>query len=593
MLTQTSEKNQSDLLVLKAESEKHLSFDAGNPFTTDKIVSFKPEDIGSIKLVTKKSDIEGASTNNFQDPVTVFENQLLKFPKNPFAYNNFGLSLMNQKRYSDASKQFIKAIETKMDFYAAKMNLARCYENLEKWDESLDIYSKLLKKSSDDTNILMNIAHLHFIKADYSTTKKYLDLILKNNENPSAYNNRAVLHIITGQFNNAVSDLRKALKINLIFPEALTNLGVCYFIQNSYNKALKYFHEALSILPNNSDIAQCTVRTLHKLSRYQESTSLMINYLENNKFDTSIRELLSRSYLALQKYKIAINQLNIALNQIMNNPPENLEEELPRYLNNFGVIYHQKGELKKAKDYYSRAKKDSKIPNEIVYRNLINLYFDMGNINKVKVELEEANQYFPETIHLLFLNSRYYYEVKNYNKSIECLNKSIKLDARFLSSYTLLSFIYSEVFSNYNEAIRILEEGIKGGKSNNSLLNNLAYNYLMKGEFIKARTILDSIKKDEDNNFLAATRGLLLLKEGNVKEATSLYNHAMFLSSNDPFWKEVIRQKKYLELAKFYKEKSKKLETKKCLDKLFMSKLKSSIIYKQAETLKATLENNQ
>lgn len=70
-----------------------------------------------------------------------------------------------------------------------------------------------------------------------------------------------------------------------------------------------------------------------------------------------------------------------------------------------------------------------------------------------------------------------------------------------------------------------------------------------RGRTAEARAILDRITEEYEDVHLRATRGLLLLKEGNVKEGTRPYNEALKRATGREL-RAVLIQKKNLELAK-------------------------------------------
>ncbi len=593
MLDQTLETNKQGKLIINSENKIPLNFYAGSPFLSDKRVSFELGKKDQPEFLPQRGAFKKAKVDDqfFININNKFQKQLIKFPNNPYILNNSGLALMIQNNWSEAQKQFKKVINIKKDFYAAKMNLARCLQNLNRSDEALSIYVNLQKKIPENVNLLMSLAHLYFLKKNLNKSKTFLDTILSLDKNNSvAFNNRAIIHMLETDFDKAISDLRKALSSNTNFADAHNNLGVCYSILGSYNKAHKHYFISLAIDPNCGDAVQNAVICLHKLNRIQESITLLENYLSNNIFDISVRELLAKSTVMMKRYNLSIQQLNIAFKLAKEKYIDaGLNYNFAHFYNNFGVIYHKWCNFEKAKVFYSKAKEESDIPSEIIYQNLINLYFNINEFKDVKYLIEEALNYFPNSPQILFLYSRYFFEIKNIDSTIFYLNKIINKKPASINAYALLSFIYCEMRPNYDLAIEIINKGLDLYKNSHALLNNLAYSFLMKNNINQTRIILDSIKGAERNIFFIATRGLLLLKENNVKEGTSLYNRAIHLAQHNKKLCELIEQKKHLELSKFYLNKGIKEDAKKYLKRLLSSKLKSSIYYEQGKYLKTLI----
>jgi tetratricopeptide (TPR) repeat protein len=498
-----------------------------------------------------------------------------------------GLALMANNDWNEAQKQFEKAINIKTDYYAAKMNLAKCLQNQNRFNEAFNIYKNLQKKYPKNVNLLMSLAHINFLEKDIKKSESFLNMVLQLDKNNAiAYNNRAIIHMIGANFNKAISDLRKALSINTNFADAQNNFGVCYSMLGSYRKALKHYLTSIAINPNCGDAVQNAVVCLQKLNRIQDSITLLENYLDRNRLDISVRELLAKSFLIMKRYRLSSQQLNIAFNLAKKKYIDaGLYYNFAHFYNNFGVINHQQGDLDKAKNFYLKAKEETDTPSQIIYQNLIKLYLDINDLNNAKYTIKEALKFFADSSQILFLYSRYFFEIKNINETINCLNKIIEKEPTYINAYAFLSFIYSEIHSNYDLATEIISKGLNINKKNHALLNNLAYNYLLMNNINQARIILDSIRGAESNIFLTATRGLLLLKENNVQEGTSLYNRAIHLAQQNPKFRELVEQKKHLELVRFYNSKGLKEDAVKYLKRLLNSKLKSSIYYEQGEYL--------
>ena len=586
MINQLSEKDKSKMLVLNSENKTTLSFEAGNAFISDRRVTLRLGEERQLEFPQPAEVLYSpqALDQFLPDLVKTTSDQLSKLPNNPYMLNNLGLALLTQRKWREARRQFEKATEIKRDFYSAKMNLARILLNSGMYNDALAMYKELEKEHVSDTKILMNIAHIYFVQQKLKETEKLLNTIISLDKNNAvAYNNRAVVHIIKDRFDKAIADLRKAISINTYYATAQNNLGVCYAIKRIRKKATRHFLAALSINSNYGDAVQNLALFFHRLGEYKKTITLLESYLERNQFDISVRELLAKSYLIINNYSSCYQHLNFALKLAKEKYKYQPHYDFSRFYNNFGVIYHHRREFLKAREYYLRAKRTYEQPPTTLYQNIINLYFDMGKTDLAKNELEEAFERFPNSSGILFLYSKYYAELGKMEEAIDLLKKIIEKQPVLVGPYALLSFIYSEVLLDYDLAIRIVEQGLRYNKTNRALLNNLVYNYLMKNDARKARIVLDSVKDVREDLFLTATRGLLLLKEGNIQEGTSLYNRAALFAQNNAVLREQIKQKKNLELARFYYIRGAKRDSNKYIRKLLNSKLKSSVYYVQGE----------
>jgi len=589
MLDQATNRKDSEMLILESENKIPLNFEAGNPFISDKRVKLSRlggrEQLEFIHPEKIPYTYNGEVLDKgLPDIVETIFHQLTKFPNNPYVLNNLGLALLRQNKWNQAQKKFEKAIEIKKDFYSAKMNLARTLTNRGKLREALAVYKEMEKIYTGDVKVFMGVAHIYFLQRKLNGAETLLSKVISlDQNNATAYNNRALTYLVKGGLNKAISDLRKAISINTYFATAENNLGVCYVLQGIPRKAVKHFMTALSIDANCGDAAQNLALCFHRSKEYQKAIVLLERYLKRNQSDISARELLAKSYLMIKKYGICHKELSVAFKLAKMKYADKTDYDFSHFYNNFGVIYHQQKDFTKAREYYLRAKSESVSPSEVLYRNIINLYFDTNKINLVKSELEEALEWFADNSSLLFLYSRYCFYVQDTEGAINTLKKIIEKEPSFTSAYGFLSFIYSEVFLNYDLAIETLNKGLNYTKKSPVLINNLAYNFLMKNDVKKAKANLDIVKDIKGNVFLTATKGLLLLREGNVQEGTSLYNKAAFLVHDNPVLHGEVEQKKNLELAKFYYNRGRKRDSSKYIQRLLASKLKSSVYYAQGE----------
>ncbi len=79
-----------------------------------------------------------------------------------------------------------------------------------------------------------------------------------------AFNRRAVLYFVTGDYQNAIADCQTVIHLTPIHFGALHGLGLSYAALGDYHKAIRAFREALKIQPfaiqNQRLILECTAK---------------------------------------------------------------------------------------------------------------------------------------------------------------------------------------------------------------------------------------------------------------------------------------------------------------------------------------------
>lgn len=592
MLDQASRRNESDMLMLESENTTILNFEAGNPFISDSGMKLERSKEKGLELLSRTGAFR---TMRFFDPnlpslAKATARELSKSPNNPYFANNLGLALLAEGRYDEAKTQFQKAIDMAGDSYSAKMNFARTLLYLGVYDDALTIYKELETERPDDTRILMNMAHVYFVLRRFTESHELLNKVVTLDQNDAAaHNNRAVIHMVEARFDEAIRDLRKAVSISTRFATAQNNLGVCYAVKAAPRKAIKHFQTALSIDPRNGGVAENLALSFYALGDYKRTAALLERYLRMNRSDVSARELLAKTLLTMGRYNACHEHLDLAFRIAKQKYENESQYDFSHFHNNFGVMYHCRRNLTKARELYLKAKAESNSPSKVFYQNLIDLYLEMGKLDLAEKELKEARTYFPKSGPILFRYSQYYFRLGRIEEAKETLEMAIREEPAFIASYALLSFIHSEMTSDYAAATGILEKGLRYGRTSRPLLNNLAYNFLMQNDIEKARAILDSVRSGAEDVFITATRGLLLLKENNVQEGLSLYNRAASLAIGNSPLREQVRQKKNLELARYHSSQGKTEVAVRYLRRVLKSTLKSSVYYAQGVRLAESL----
>jgi tetratricopeptide (TPR) repeat protein len=155
----------------------------------------------------------------WQNSETVFNRMIAMYPNNPVAYNGLGTYYVDQRRYSDAIKQFEIALELLPNFVDANNNLG----------------VELARKGNDDEAIR------HFRAA-----------VEANPNFEMAHKNLAKALERKGNLDEAILHYRRAYEIA---PDRFVNaneLGVCYFKKGAVTDAAQMFSKATDLAPNNA-----------------------------------------------------------------------------------------------------------------------------------------------------------------------------------------------------------------------------------------------------------------------------------------------------------------------------------------------------
>lgn len=89
-----------------------------------------------------------------------------------------------------------------------------------------------------------------------------------------AYNSLAEIQMRQRQIPDAITTLSAGLKVHPHDPVLLNNLGMCWFLQKNYEKALDYFTQAAGLVPENTRYRSNMATALVLLDRRTEALAL-------------------------------------------------------------------------------------------------------------------------------------------------------------------------------------------------------------------------------------------------------------------------------------------------------------------------------
>lgn len=175
----------------------------------------------------------------FRAEIRDFENAIIDF-KNAYKINSKdiymlnGMALcMNNLGYSDSAIMiFNEAISIDSTFIIGYQNIGFVYSGMEKYEEALKYFDFCVKNdTSPNAYLFNNRGYIKMKMKDYEGALKDINKSLKmDSENSYAYRNRALVYIEMGNEKKACLDLKKALKLNytMRYGDDVENLCIKY-----------------------------------------------------------------------------------------------------------------------------------------------------------------------------------------------------------------------------------------------------------------------------------------------------------------------------------------------------------------------------
>jgi superkiller protein 3 len=528
----------------------------------------------------KNPAAETAGCNSYK--INYSLKRLNRFKENPNVINNVGLAFLNRGNYEKAQKYFNKAIALQPLFYPSLANLAKLYYYQKQYDEALKIYKEIKEYFPEDIKVLQNISHALLRKGDIDKAlETLLDLVRKDNKNASAYNNIGVIYILKGNIDRAINSLRKSLMLNANFANAYNNLGACYSLKKDHKRAITSYLSAIALNRNFIYAIKNLARSYQEIEEHEKVFELINKYINQYNSESDFLDILAYSSYKTKKYHQAIKSLKKLID--MPATSNNIVGKA-RIYNNMAASYRQLGEMHETFHYYLESISLHKYP--LTYNNFFNALLKENKLLEAKTIISETRQLFPDNCDLLVSEGKLFHAFKDYDNASMSLRKAMQCNSTLATPYILLNHITTEINKDLPEAIRIAQEGLKYNPRDIALINNLAYALLLtddKNNIHEAHKLLDRFDSIEDV-YLLATRGLLFLKENNVHEAERLYNRAGSITK-DKELQHRVKQKKLLELGKYFLNKKEERKAYNYFQKALKIKTRDEIFSDQIKEL--------
>ena len=196
---------------------------------------------------------------------------------------NKGIELKGKQDYEGALAAFKNAISKKADYNEAYYQAGGCCNELEKYEDAVDLLKKFTPKTDNEKKNKCNELGLSYSK----------------------------LHRPT----EAIIEYKNTIEI---FPKdgiALRGLGNVYYeIEEDYDSAIEYFEKAIKEDEEDSKPIYYKLGWLYNdKEQYDEAIKILLKAIEYDSEDSGYREELGYAYYQKEEYEFALTQLNKAI----------------------------------------------------------------------------------------------------------------------------------------------------------------------------------------------------------------------------------------------------------------------------------------
>ena len=252
---------------------------------------------------------------------------------------------------------------------------------------------------------------------------------------------------------SAIDTYNKILEINPDLPAVYNYIGLCYFELTDYEKAKKYFHDAIEKFTEDFksqyEVYYNLAFSYHSLDEAEQAEKYYKMSMNLNKDYKFVYKNYGYLLFNLKRYKEALDMFE----------KYNSFGEEAEVFNNIGIIYEELNDNDKAIEYYEKAIKiDDKYA--LAYNNLGALYMSL----------------------------------KNYKKAAELFDSAIKHDVSLTDAYNNLATVFT-IDEKYNAALALYEKALKINPRNIIILINKAKLHMKLNDLTNVVNTLKNVLK--------------------------------------------------------------------------------------------------
>jgi len=478
-----------------------------------------------------------------------------KYPDSARVMTKLGMAFLNAGKLVEAAERLEASLDINPDNIPALSALARVRLKTHKTNESEQLYRRVLEIDNQNVNALINLASIALRSKDYLGAVQWMERVIEENPVQSAAQYViAMIYLQLGRSREAIAKLRSAIRETPKSAELRQGLAVSYVIIGDQKRAEEQFKTALLLRRSYPEALYGLATLLAGQNRSEESADLLLNYLSSTPDDLKARELLAHAYVLGAQFGKARTQLFT----LLDSPTAKLRLstlEISKVHNNIGFCYAREGRLSEAEKQFASAIELDKASPVETYENLLRAYLSdiSTNAKKAISLIETAASRGITSTDFSLLQASALVRVGKHSGAIDVLQKLVLEGNAPVAAYADLGWLLGDWDENYSAAIAVLNEGLDKFGSSPQIVNNLAYSHLELGQVTAANLLINLLPPDDEKlPHMLATKGLLLLWQGQIKEGDRFYKLAADRAGqqgNRPLML-AIRQKRSLEVAR-------------------------------------------
>ena len=210
------------------------------------------------------------------------------------------VKLFNEGNFKTAIAEVDKVLSKTTDNVLLYIIKSKSLAALNKYDDSLECYTKGLKKFPEDKNLLFEIGSLYLDLKNYDQAIKFLKNAIKiDTIYINALNNLGLAYKESLHYDKAIPIFTKILDLDKKNFLANYNLALTYLLKNDLSNSLKYIDISMNLNPNFIKIYPIYAKILTDLDKFNDAERIYKKGLELEPNNRGLLDGLSNLYIRL------------------------------------------------------------------------------------------------------------------------------------------------------------------------------------------------------------------------------------------------------------------------------------------------------
>ena len=378
---------------------------------------------------------------------------LNKFPDDRLALNNQGFLLYEQKKFNESIPLFQKAIQMRLDYSMAYINLSNSYIALKDYDNALKVIDTAINHKPDDYDL---------------------------------YNKKGIIFNTQNKFSDALIQYRKSLKIKPDNYKVYYNLFNNYNSMHNFDSAMANINFAIKLMPEDYQLINAKGYLLFNNAKYDEAVKSYNESIKLKPDFTTAYINLSQCYFTMKDSDNSLKTLDAGLKYAPNDY---------LLLNNKGYMLFVSGKSEEALNYYKQSISNN--PDYMTtYVNLANCYRSLKDYDNALKNIDIVIHNVQGNYSLINTKGEILLDKKNYQEAMNLFQQVINMNPQFPDAYINIGNCYGSM-QDYDNAIIYFKKSLELSPDNPEVYRKLGLSYQNNGDMNTANKYYSKQKELE------------------------------------------------------------------------------------------------